>query len=152
MLAFSVLAFIGIIIADFLIPPPPQEVLRQLRAEMLALRATADSCQAALDVEEAELVASDARFDSLKFRIDYYEGLDARGVPADSYEAYLRIFNDYNQGIPAREAAGDTLQAHWELCRAIVARHNTIADSARVLAEELGLVRDPISDPAEPGN
>ena len=95
-----------------------------------------------LEREENLLQASDARFDSLRSLIDRYEGLDRRGVPADSYETYIEAFNTYNEGIPSREAAGETLQAHWDACTVIVERHNALADSARALAEEHGLVND----------
>ncbi len=142
MLAVSAVAFVAIIVSDLLVPPPPEERFRLLRQEMNELRATADSCREALEREEAELRAADARFDSLKSQIEYYEGLDPRGVPADSYEAYLDAFNAYNTGIPERAAAGDTLEAHYQACREIVQRHNEVADSARALAAELGLLQD----------
>lgn len=129
---------------DLLRPIPPEQRLRQLHERMTAMRDAAESCLQALEAEEAELLASDARFDSLRDRIEYYESLDPRGVPADSYATYLEAFNEYNQGIPAREAAGDSLTAHWEACRRVIARHNAIADSARALATELDLVRDSV--------
>jgi hypothetical protein len=141
MLAISVVAFVAIVVIDLLTPIPPSERLRVLRQEMTDLRMAADSCRQALDSEEARLLASDERLDSLRTLIDYYEGLDARGVPADSYEVYIEIFNTYNEDIPARAAAGDTLQAHWDACRTLTERHNAIADSAKALAEGLELIR-----------
>lgn len=148
MLAIAVTALVIMAIVDYLRPIPPETQLRALRAQLAELRAAADSCQAAVDDEEVELHTSDARFDSLRGAIDYYEGLDPRGVPADSYEAYLEVFNEYNEGIPEREAAGDTLRAHEQACHAIIERHNVIADSALALARELGVLRD--STTAEP--
>jgi hypothetical protein len=146
MLTISVIIFLAIVAIDYLTPVPPQQRLRVLRQELAGLRTAADSCRSALEREEARLQASDARFDSLRNLIDYYEGLDPRGVPADSYEVYLDAFNTYNESIPERAAAGDTLRAHWEICRAMTSRHNAIADSARALAEELGLMRDTEGD------
>jgi len=146
MLAVSAVALVAIIVSDFLVPPTPEDQLRILRHEMNELRLAADSCREAVEREEAELRAIDARFDSLRARIDYFERLDPRGVPADSYEAYLDVFNAYNAGIPERTAAGDTLEAHYQACRQLVWRHNQIADSARALAEELGLLRDSLGD------
>ena len=140
MLAISVVAFVAIVVIDLLTPIPPNERLRVLRQEMTDLRMAADSCRQALDGEEARLRASDERLDSLKSLIDYYEGLDQRGVPADSYEVYIEIFNTYNEDIPARAGAGDSLRAHWAACRALTEQHNTIADSAQDLAEELDLI------------
>ncbi len=140
MLAISAIAFVAIVVIDLLTPIPPSERLRVLRQEMTDLRTAADSCRQALASEEARLVASDERLDSLKALIDYYEGLDPRGVPADSYDVYIEIFNTFNEDIPARAAAGDTLQVHWAACRNLTQQHNAIADSARVLAEGLELI------------
>ena len=141
MLAISVVAFVAIVVIDLLTPIPPSERLRVLRQEMTDLRMVADSCRQALTSEEARLVESDQRLDSLKALIDHYEGLDPRGVPADSYDVYIEIFNTYNEDIPARAAAGDSLQVHWAACRQLTEQHNTIADSARDLAEGLELIR-----------
>jgi hypothetical protein len=140
--SISLVAFLAIMVIDYLTPVPPRQQLQAARGEMLALRAAADSCRAALDREEAALQASDTRLDSLKGLIDYYEGLDSRGVPADSYVVYIEAFNDYNEAVPLRAAAGDTLRVHWETCRALTEQHNVVADSARALAEELGLMRE----------
>ena len=129
--------FAVIVIVDLLTPIPPRERLRALRQEVAQLRAAADSCRSALEVEEAALVTDNARLDSLRQVVRHYEGLDPRGVPADSYEVYLDVFNTFNRGVPIQEAAGDTLRAHWQACLAI-----TLADSARAIAEEAGLLED----------
>ncbi len=142
MLAIAATALVIMAVVDYLRPIPPEVQLRALRSQLTLQRAAADSCRAALEEEEARLRASDARFDSLKAMIDYYEGLDPRGVPADSYDIYIAIFNDYNNAIPAREAAGDTLRVHEQVCHAIIESHNLIADSALDLARELGVLRD----------
>lgn len=146
LITVSIVGAIAIVASDLLVPPSPEEQLRGLRPELAALRAAADSCTTALAREEARLRASDARLDSLKRRIDAFETLDSRGVPADSYDAYLETFNAYNAGVPDRTVAAETLQAHWRACRAIAERHNGIADSARAIAVELGLVRDSARD------
>jgi hypothetical protein len=135
--------FAAIVIIDLLTPIPPRERLRVLRQDVSALRAAADSCRSALENEEAQLLASDARLDSLKSVIDYYEGLDPRGVPADSYEIYLETFNSYNSGVPVQTAASDSLQSHWKACRVITEQHNALADSARRFAEEHDLLNNP---------
>lgn len=142
MLVISALAAAFIFAADYILPVSAQERLRVIRPELASRRQDADSCLAALGREEESLQASDARLDSLRRRIAYFEGLDPRGVPADSYEAYLEAFERYNQGIPAQTAAGETLRAHWRACTEIVQRHNAMADSARALAEEAGLLED----------
>ena len=143
-LTISAVLLTLIVVIDLITPVPPRERLRLMRQELVERRASADSCRSVLDREESLLRTSDARFDSLRNLIARYEGLDPRGVPADSYHLYLEAFNSYNEGIPAREAAGETLQAHWASCTEIIEQHNQLADSARLLAEENGLVNDSI--------
>lgn len=143
MLVVSVLAAAFIFASDYIIPVSAEERLRVIRPELAGLRHAADSCLAAIRQEEESLLASDARLDSLRRRIAYYEGLHPRGVPADSYEAYLEVFERYNEGIPQQSAASDSLQANWLACTRIVERHNAMADSARALAEEAGLLEEP---------
>lgn len=142
MFGISAVLFAAIVIVDLLTPIPPRERLRPLRQEVARLRAAADSCRSALDVEEAALLASNARLDSLRGVVEYYESLDPRGVPADSYEVYLDVFNAYNRGVPIQEAAGDTIQLHWRACLEITERHNALADSARAIAEDAGLLKE----------
>lgn len=142
MFTISAVLFAVIVIIDLLTPIPPRERLRVLRQDVSVLRSAADSCRAALESEEAQLLAGNARLDSLKSVIDYYEALDPRGVPADSYEIYLETFNTYNSSVPGQTAAADSLQSHWKACRAITEEHNALADSARRLAEEHGLLNN----------
>jgi hypothetical protein len=139
---FSAIAIAAMILVDYITPVPPEDRLRVLREEMNDLRAAADSCRSVVDREEAELLASDAYLDSLRGELERYEKMDPRGVPGDSYEVYIETFNEYNAGIPARATAGDTLQVHWKACREITESHNQLADSARTLAEEAGLLRE----------
>ncbi len=138
----SLVAILVMVLVDLLRPVPPEDRLRALRDEMAVLRTAADSCRLALEAEEAALRASDARLDSLRSRIEFFESLDPRGVPADSYDLYIRAFNQYNAEIPGRAAAGETLGAHFDSCREITERHNFVADSALDLARELGLIRE----------
>lgn len=145
----SLVAILVMVLIDLFRPVPPETRLRALRDEMTVLRSAADSCRLALEAEEAALRASDARLDSIRTRIEFFESLDPRGVPADSYAVYIRAFNEYNAEIPARAAAGDSLSAHFDSCRQVTERHNFVADSALDLARELGLVRER-GDPTRP--
>lgn len=140
MFTISAALFAVIVVVDLLTPVPPRERLRSLRQEVAAFRAAADSCRSSLAEEEARLLADAARLDSLRGAIDYYEGLHPAGVPADSYDVYLEAFDSFNSGVPIQTAARESLQFHWKGCRSIVERHNQIADSARAIAEELGLL------------
>ncbi|NIV52413.1 MAG: hypothetical protein GWN53_11110 [Gammaproteobacteria bacterium] len=135
---------VAIVVVDLVRPVSPEQRLRALRRELRVQRAAADSCLEALRLEESALRSTDEKFDSLRAVIEGYEELDPRGVPADSYDAYIDAFNAYNEAIPAREEAGETLQVNWAACREIVAMHNQLADSARALAEELGVINDAV--------
>jgi hypothetical protein len=59
--------------------------------------------------------------------------MDPRGVPADSYEAYLETFDAYNDAVPGWSERADTLQAQWRRCRDVTEVHNQLADSLRQL-------------------
>ena len=133
-------------------PPSPRERLEKMRTSLVTLRTAADSCGAALHAEERAFQAYNRNLDSLRARIGGYESLDPRGVPADSYAAYLDHFHRYNTGVELWEAASESLQAHWRACRAIAETHNAVADSARGLARDLGLWSDsaPDSTPLAP--
>ena len=151
MVVISVVAAAFIVASDYIIPVSATERLRMIRPELASLRQSADSCLAALQREEKSLQENDARLDSLRQRIAFYEGLHPRGVPADSYEVYLEAFKRYNQGIPLQTAAGDSLQADWLACTRIVRRHNAVADSARALAEEAGFLEKHAVPAPRPG-
>ncbi|MGH7545312.1 MAG: diguanylate cyclase [Gemmatimonadota bacterium] len=127
-------------------PPSPRERLEEMRTSLVTLRSAADSCRTALDAEERAFQAYTRNLDSLRARIGGYESLDPRGVPADSYVAYLEHFNRYNTGVERREAASESLQAHWNACRAVAETHSAVADSARTLARDLGLWTDTTPD------
>lgn len=151
MLILSALALVIILVSELLVPPSPREQLRSMSPRLQRLRAAADSCRAAVTAEQSRILSSDARFDSLRDRITYFEGLDPRGVPADSYDAYIEAFDQYNRGVPRRAAAGDSLEVHWDACRDIIEAHNVLADSVRALAEGEGLIRDTSTAPDTDG-
>jgi multidrug resistance efflux pump len=136
--AVAVLA-VAVLWTRVLSGPDPRERLAEVRAELRRLRTAADSCQANLETLEAAFRRYDAQLDSLRVRVRAYEALDPRGVPTDSYDAYLQAFERYNAGVPRWSEMADTLQARWTRCRGIVETHNALAESARALAAELGL-------------
>ena len=135
-LGAAALALLWIRLTD---SPTPRERLEELRQELVILRAAADSCRDALAAEEASFQSYRAELDSLRARVRAYEALDPRGVPADSYDAYLALFEEYNRGVLRWDAVSETLQAHWRECRGIAETHNVVADSARRWADSLGL-------------
>lgn len=117
-----------------------------LREELFRARASADSCRTSLRREEGRFDAFEERVDSLRGRVEGFEEVHpetgGRGVPADSYETYMEAYERYNRTIPAWEERADSLEARWERCRAVVRRHNALADSLRALLVEHGLVED----------
>ncbi len=72
-------------------------------------------------------------------------------MPADSYELYIETFESYNEEVPRRNAAAESLETDWAACRAIVRRHNALADSLRDLAVEMGKIA-PIPDSVPSGS
>ena len=138
--AVAALGLLAIAAVNVFVPPTDDERLQVMRAQMQAQRWEADSCQAALVRDEEALHVRDARLDSLRVQITAYEALDPRGVPAETYEAYINAFETYNNSIPERVTAADSLRAHWDACSEIARRHNELADSARGLAAALGLL------------
>lgn len=141
-LAIFATAAVAIVVVRVASPPDPRQRFEALRGELQDLRAASDSCREAVAAEEARFRSYSGQLDSLRARVREYEALDPRGVPADSYAAYLETFQTYNRGVPRWNATAETLQAHWGACREITESHNAVADSARRLAAELGLWPD----------
>lgn len=102
-----------------------------LRDRLRELRAAADSCQASLAGDRLRLEAYDAHLDTLRERVRDLERMDPRGVPADSYQTYLRAFDQYNDSVAGWTARADTVRARWGRCRAVTEEHNALADSVR---------------------
>jgi len=131
--------------------------LTGLRGELQTLRVSADSCRGALANEEADFRDFDRQVDSLRLEVRGFEELDPRGVPGESYDAYMEHFEDYNRAVPDWRARADTLAAHWEACRAVIQGHNALADSLQnALLERGGQSRespqqDTAGSPTRPG-
>ncbi|MGH7575503.1 MAG: hypothetical protein ACREM1_10335 [Longimicrobiales bacterium] len=112
-------------------PTRPQEVTATLRDTALTLRAAAETCGRALDQNTANFESYAARLDSLRERVRRLEAIDPRGVPADSYPAYIDTYDEYNDSVPSWSAQADTLRAQWARCRGITRSYNVLADSLR---------------------
>jgi len=120
--------------------PSPRERFFGMRADLSIARQAADSCSSAIDREQASFEAYISRVDSMRGRIGDLESLDRRGVPADSYPAYLETVDSFNATVPEWEAVAETLRVHRQACEDIVRVHNAMADSARHLAEQAELL------------
>jgi hypothetical protein len=124
------------------------EVVRESRAEV-------ETCFQDLERTEAHFRAQERLTNELRSRIDRFESMDPRGVPADQYEDYLEVFERYNASLPAWELRAESLRLTSERCRGMAEAHNERADSLRGLMEEAGLwtppPRSPLDEPADGG-
>jgi hypothetical protein len=107
--------------------------IAEMRSMVAELRAAADSCTTALELSQSELLEYNERLDSLRLRVRGMETFLPRGVPADSYDIYLRLFGLYNDSAEAWEGRVESLQMEREQCRAVTDRHNAAVDSLRRL-------------------
>jgi hypothetical protein len=123
----------GAILARRLRPDPPKTADELLADSIGVLRTAAEDCRAALDEGTVRLHAYDAQLDSMRARVRAFEAMDARGVPADSYEVYLDAFEQYNDSAAGWTARTDTLRARLQRCRDVTESHNLLSDSLRRL-------------------
>lgn len=128
----------------------PRRHARAVRDQVRQARRAVDSCRMEMSQEEAEFRAYDDRVDSLRVRVRGYEALHPDGVPADSFGAYLEVFDEYNEAVPRWEARADSLRTRWRACRALADEHNVLVDSLRGLLVEMGELPDSVPDPGEP--
>lgn len=114
-------------------PARRQDAITPLVDSLEVLRGLADSCRTELDQGTAGFDDYDRRLDSLRTRVRDLEALDPRGVPADSYEVYLQVFEEYNDSVPGWTHRADSLRARWTHCRDLAETHNELADSVHDL-------------------
>jgi hypothetical protein len=129
--AMMTVALLGILTVGRTLQQPG--AIAEMRSIVAELRAAADSCTTALDISQSELLEYNERLDSLRLRVRGMETLPPRGVPADSYDIYLRLFGLYNDSAQAWEGRVESLQVERELCREVTDRHNAAVDSLRRL-------------------
>lgn len=110
--------------------------IEMMRDSVQALRSRADECRQLLDAGQAELHAYNARLDSLRGRVRELESHDPRGVPADSYPAYMRIVAQYNDSVGEWSGRVEALQADLGRCREVTEAHNEAALVLRRLIAE----------------
>jgi hypothetical protein len=111
----------------------PSDPHAPLHDSIAHLRVVADSCRFEVDAGVAGLREFNRTLDSLRTIVRDYEALDERGVPIDSYSVYMDAFTMYNDSAAAWSAREDTVRARDARCRVVVERHNTLADSLRVI-------------------
>lgn len=111
-----------------------------LREELYRARAAADRCRNALANSESSIRALSVQIDSLRSRVDSFEALDARGVPAEHYDEYLEVFESYNDSVGVWEGRERRLRAAEESCRVTIEEHNVLSDSLQQILRDAGIV------------
>jgi len=145
LLTLAAVVVVGGAISVALRPPSPQERLRTLRAELRALKDSAETCSASLALDQGRFTSYQAHVDSLRDRIDALEDILPEGVPGDSYPQYLATVDSFNAAVPDWQTTADSLASSRRACEVRIAAHQTLADSVRALASSLGLL-DPQPD------
>jgi len=116
----------------------PRRRASQLQESLRARRLDADACRRGLITAEANFQEYDDRVDSLRNRVDGYESLHPDGVPADSFEVYLEVFDRYNEAVEGWQDRAEALRREREECVEIVETHNELSDSLRDVMVEIG--------------
>lgn len=116
----------------------PRAQAEAVREEVRLAQAEAERCM-------EELAASNLRFQSqtrqtraFQSRIEALEALDARGVPADSYDIYLDMIDRFNASIEGWEMRGEALERTQQSCRELIEARNVLADSLRRILVDMG--------------
>ena len=113
--------------------------ISRLRDELYRARLASDRCRGSLQTSEASLLGLGITIDSLKNRVDSFESMDGRGVPAGRYQEYLEIFDSYNDSVDTWEGRERRLRAVETSCRTTIRRHNTLSDSLNAVLADAGI-------------
>lgn len=113
--------------------------INRLREELYRARAAADRCRSSLTNSESALQDLSRTIDALRIRVDSFEALDRRGVPAARYDEYLELFESYNDSVQVWEARERRLRAADESCRATIEAHNALSDSLQQVLAQAGI-------------
>jgi hypothetical protein len=113
--------------------------INRLREDLYRARAAADRCRNSLVNSESSLRQLGLTIDSLRSRVDSFESLDSRGVPADRYEQYMESFDGYNDSVAVWEGRERNLRAAEGACRATIEEHNALSDTLQRVLGEAGI-------------
>jgi len=113
--------------------------IARLREELYRARAGSDRCRSSLVNTESALRRLGLTIDSLRSRVDSFEAMDERGVPAGRYEEYLEIFDSYNDSVTVWEARARRLRTADASCRATIEEHNAFSDSLQRVLRDAGI-------------
>ena len=113
--------------------------INRLRDELYRARLASDRCRSSLQTSEAALRQLGVAIDSLRREVDAFESMDGRGVPAESYDEYMEVFDSYNDSVAVWEGREERLRAAETSCRENIEEHNAISDSLQTVLEEAGI-------------
>ena len=116
--------------------------INRLRDVLYQARVSADRCRGSLQTSEASLINLGLAIDSLRSRVDSFEAMDRRGVPAERYPEYLDIFDQYNDSVAVWEGRENRLRTVESACRATIEEHNMLSDSLQTVLAAAGLIPD----------
>lgn len=143
------LASLGALVVGLLIVVGIQRVVERqqtaeritaLREELYRARVASDRCRSSLQTSEASLLALGQTIDSLRTRVEEYESMDGRGVPAERYDEYLGVFDQYNDSVAVWEGRERRLRSAETSCRATIEQHNELSDSLQTVLAEAGIL------------
>ena len=115
------------------------EEIARLREDLYRARVAADRCRGSLQTSEAALRDLGLAIDSMRNRVDSFETLDRRGVPADQYPDYLELFDSYNDSVEVWEGRERRLRSAETACRETIEMHNSISDTLQTVLAEAGI-------------
>jgi hypothetical protein len=113
--------------------------INRLREDLYRARAAADRCRGSLVNSESSLRTLGFTIDSLRSRVDSFEALDSRGVPAERYDEYMESFDGYNDSVAVWEGRERNLRAAEEACRATIEHHNALSDTLQQVLGDAGV-------------
>jgi predicted nucleic acid-binding Zn-ribbon protein len=113
--------------------------ISRLRDDLYRARASSDRCRNALANSESALRQLSLTIDSLRSRVDSFEAIDGRGVPANRYDEYLELFDSYHDSVTVWEARERRLRESEASCRETIESHNALSDSLQRVLEEEGI-------------
>jgi chromosome segregation ATPase len=114
--------------------------INQLRDELYRARVASDRCRGSLQTSEASLRALRVTIDSLRGRVDEFEAMDRRGVPAERYDEYIEIFDQYNDSVGVWDGRESRLRQADASCRETIEEHNALSDTLQAVLVEAGIV------------
>ena len=113
--------------------------INALRQELYRARVGSDRCRSSLTNSEASLRQLGLTIDSMRMRVDSFENMDDRGVPAGRYDEYLELFDSYNDSVAVWDTRERRLRTAETSCRETIEEHNALTDSLQRVLQDAGI-------------